>query len=166
MHRDLQEDPTRSTTSAEIPGVIAPPPLVYLIPLLLSLVVHWRIPSALLPHPWPVVVGPVLLIIGLLLGSPALMAFRRAKTNPQPWRPSTALVIDGPYRFSRNPMYVGFTLIYLGITCWVNSRWPLVALVIVLPVMHYLVIRREERYMERRFGDAYRAYRRRVRRWI
>ena len=152
--------------SAEIAGVIAPPPLVYLLPLLLSLVVHWRFPSALLPHPWPFVVGPLLLLIGLLLGSPALMAFRRAKTDPQPWRPSTALVIEGPYRFTRNPMYVGFTLIYLGITCWVNSRWPLVALVIVLPVMHYLVIRREERYMERRFGDAYRAYRRRVRRWI
>ena len=152
--------------SAEIAGVIAPPPLVYLLPLLLSLVVHWRFPSALLPHPWPFVVGPLLLLIGLLLGSPALMAFRRAKTDPQPWRPSTALVIEGPYRFTRNPMYVGFTLIYLGITCWVNSRWPLVALVIVLPVMHYLVIRREERYMERRFGDAYRVYRRRVRRWI
>ena len=166
MNRDVRESIQERPAADDVPGVIAPPPLVYLLPLLLSFAVHWRIPSALLPHPWSFVVGPLLLFIGLLLVIPALTAFRRLKTHPQPWRPSTALVIEGPYRITRNPMYVGFTLLSLGITCWVNSRWPLVALVIVLPVMQYLVIRREERYMERRFGDQYRDYRRRVRRWI
>lgn len=162
----VREPATPSPADDTIPGVIAPPPLIYLIPLLLALVVHWRVPRALLPPPWPIVAGPLLLVAGLLLISPALMAFRRAKTKPQPWRPSTALVIAGPYRFTRNPMYVGFTLIHLGITCWVNSVWPLAALVVVLPVMQQFVIRREERYMEIRFGDDYRAYMRRVRRWL
>lgn len=152
--------------AGDIPHVIAPPPLLYLVPLLLALLVHWRAPLALLPEPWPIVLGPLLIITGLLFGMPALAAFRRAKTRPQPWRPSTALVIEGPYRFTRNPMYVGFTLIHLGITCAVNSVWPLVALVVVLPVMQRFVIQREEQYMERRFGDAYRQYLTQVRRWL
>ncbi|HYW51590.1 MAG TPA: isoprenylcysteine carboxylmethyltransferase family protein [Gemmatimonadaceae bacterium] len=151
---------------SDIPNVIAPPPLIYLVPLLLALALHWRMPMSLLPSPWPLIAGPVLFIAGLCLVMPALAAFGRAKTRPQPWRPSTALVIEGPYRFTRNPMYVGFTLIHLGITCAVNSVWPLLSLVIVLPVMQLFVIRREERYMERRFGAAYREYMTRVRRWI
>jgi protein-S-isoprenylcysteine O-methyltransferase Ste14 len=97
---------------------------------------------------------------------PAVLAFRRAGTHPQPWRPATALVVTGPYRFSRNPMYVGATLFYIGISFWVNSLWPLLLLPVVLVIMSRGVIAREEAYLERLFGDEYRSYRSRVRRWL
>lgn len=153
--------------AADIPHVLAPPPLLYLIPLLATLAIGiWR-PWPVLPPPWPFVVGPALVAAGAFLLTPAIGAFRSAKTNPKPWKPTTTLVIAGPYRFTRNPMYLGFTCVYLGIALWANSLWPLPALaLVVLPVMQRFVIRREERYLERKFGDPYRAYLRSVRRWF
>jgi protein-S-isoprenylcysteine O-methyltransferase Ste14 len=96
----------------------------------------------------------------------AILAFRRAGTSPNPWRPTTAMVTGGPYRLSRNPMYLGFTLLYLGAACWANSLWLLLFLPVILALMQQLVILREERYLERRFGAEYVGYRNRVRRWI
>jgi protein-S-isoprenylcysteine O-methyltransferase Ste14 len=147
--------------------VVAPPPLIYLLPLVVALAVgRWQ-PSPVLPGRWPLLVGPAFLIAGCCLLWPALSAFRKARTNPKPWKPSTTLVTAGPYRFTRNPMYLGFTCIYLGVALWVNSLWPLLALLlVVLPVMQQFVIRREERYLERTFGAPYRAYLETVRRWI
>jgi protein-S-isoprenylcysteine O-methyltransferase Ste14 len=110
-------------------------------------------------------VGVAVLLLGLV-ALPALRQFIRAGTHPEPWKPTTALVTDGPYRFSRNPMYLGFTFIYLGVACWVNTAWPVVLLPLVLLVMQYGVILREEAYLERKFGEEYRAFRRRVRRWL
>lgn len=153
------------SSEPDTPGVIAPPPLVFGVPLLLALGVNAINPRSLLPAPWPMLLGLACLAVGLL-ALPALFAFRRAGTRPEPWKPSTALVISGPYRFTRNPMYVGMTAIYLGITFWVNTPWPLPLLPLVLVVMQYGVIAREETYMERRFGAEYRAYRERVRRWL
>lgn len=153
------------SSTPDTPGVIAPPPLVFGVPLLLALGVNAINPRSLLPAPWPVVLGPACLAVGLL-ALPALYAFWRAGTRPEPWKPSTALVVSGPYRFTRNPMYVGMTAIYLSVTFWVNTPWPLPLLPLVLGVMRYGVIAREETYMERRFGAEYRAYRGRVRRWL
>jgi protein-S-isoprenylcysteine O-methyltransferase Ste14 len=107
----------------------------------------------------------VALLLGLIV-LPALLAFRRARTSPKPWKPTTALVTTGPYRFTRNPMYLGFTLLYLSTTVWVNTMWPVLFLPLVLLLMHYGVIIREEAYLERVFGEAYQTYRRRVRRWL
>ena len=153
------------SSTPDTPGVIAPPPLVFGVPLLLALGVNAINPRSLLPAPWPMILGPACLAVGLL-ALPALFAFWRAGTRPEPWKPSTALVISGPYRFTRNPMYVGMTAIYLGITFWVNTPWPLPLLPLVLAVMQYGVVAREETYMERRFGAEYRAYMERVRRWL
>lgn len=151
--------------SKDIPHVIAPPPLIYGVPLLAGLLLNHY-------HPWPAlpaeaarIAGPVCVLLGLV-GLPALIAFVRAGTHPEPWKPATALVLTGPYRFTRNPMYLGFALLYLGTSLWVNTVWPLLALPLVLLVMHFGVIRREEDYLERRFGEPYRTYRAQVRRWI
>lgn len=149
----------------DTPGVIAPPPLIYLVPLGLGLLLHrWR-PVGLLPERLALPVGVAVLLLGLVT-LPALRQFIRAGTRPEPWQPATALVTDGPYRFSRNPMYLGFTFIYLGVACWVNTAWPVALLPLVLLVMQYGVILREEAYLERKFGEEYRAFRRRVRRWL
>jgi protein-S-isoprenylcysteine O-methyltransferase Ste14 len=145
--------------------VIAPPPLIYGLPLLAGLILQYLRPQPVLPARWAIVLGSVFTLFGLV-GLPAVVAFRRAGTHPEPWRPSTALVVTGPYRLTRNPMYVGFTFLYLGISFWVNTLWPLIALPAILLIMQHGVVVREEAYLERRFGDAYRAYRARVRRWL
>ncbi len=150
----------------DIPHVIAPPPLLYLVPLVLGLTAdHWWPFDTSLPTLARWIVAALCLgLSGLLVA--AILAFRRARTHPEPWKPTTALVVDGPYRFTRNPMYVGFTLIYTGIALLADSAWPLLLLPAVLLVMQRFVIRREERYLERKFGDAYRAYCASVRRWV
>lgn len=108
----------------------------------------------------------MLAVAGSILFSLCFERFRRAGTNVPSWQPSTALVTGGPYRFSRNPIYLAQTLIYLGLACGYGSAWPLALLPAVLIVMHHGVIRREERYLAARFGAAYRAYSASVRRWL
>jgi protein-S-isoprenylcysteine O-methyltransferase Ste14 len=149
----------------DIAHVLAPPPLLYLGPLVVGLAVDRWWPFGILPAPWRWIAGALCLgVSGLLVA--AILAFRRARTRPEPWKPTTALVVDGPYRFTRNPMYLGFTLIYAGVALLANSGWPFGLLPGVLVVMQLFVIRREERYLERKFGDAYRAYCATVRRWL
>lgn len=147
------------------PGVIAPPPLIYALPLFIGLVLHHFRPLRALPPHWASIAGPLLTGLGLI-GLPAIIAFHRAGTPPQPWRPTTTLVRSGPYRLTRNPMYLGFTLLYLGVSLWVDSLWPPLFLPVVLVVMTRGVIVREEAYLERRFGDSFREYRAEVRRWL
>ena len=152
--------------ASDIPHVIAPPPLIFGVPLALTLLADRWWPRALLPQPWPVILGPLLILVSLLFLYPAIQVFKRARTNPKPWKPTTALVRNGPYRLTRNPMYVGFTCFYLGVTLWANAALSLAALPVVLVVMDVFVIRREERYLARKFGDSYRQYVAAVRRWI
>jgi protein-S-isoprenylcysteine O-methyltransferase Ste14 len=91
---------------------------------------------------------------------------RRAGTNVDPYEPATAVVTEGPYRFTRNPMYVGFTLMYVGISALANALLPILLLPAVQQLMRRGVIEREERYLERKFGDEYRRYKESVGRWI
>jgi protein-S-isoprenylcysteine O-methyltransferase Ste14 len=149
---------------AETPGVVAPPPLLYAVPLAAGLVAQHYRPQPVLPLLLGRVVGIGLVFLGFI-AFVAIAAFRRAGTSPNLWKPATALVVSGPYRWTRNPMYVGLTLWYLGITAWVNSLWPLLALPLALLLMEYGVIRREETYLERQFGEEYRRYKATVRRW-
>ena len=149
----------------DIPHVIAPPPILYAVPLAVGLVLNHFLPLATLPAPWPRRVGVLFGALGLI-ALPAIMAFRRAQTDPRPWKPSAALVLAGPYRFTRNPMYLGFTFIYIGVSLWLDALWPILFLPVVLVVMTRGVIAREEAYLERRFGEPYRAYRAKVRRWL
>lgn len=128
------------------------------------LIHHWH-PILILPIGLGAPLGIGALLLGMVL-FPAVLSFWRAKTSPKPWKPTTALVTDGPYRLTRNPMDLGFSLLDLGISFWVNSAWPVVCLPLILVVMQRAVIAREEAYLETLFGDEYRDYRRRVRRWL
>jgi protein-S-isoprenylcysteine O-methyltransferase Ste14 len=92
--------------------------------------------------------------------------FAAAGTNVPPTLPTTALVVDGIYRRTRNPLYLGLTLVYLGLGVAAGSLWAIGLVVPLLWVINVGVVKREERYLERTFGDAYRAYKARVRRWI
>lgn len=91
---------------------------------------------------------------------------RRAGTNVLPGKPTLSIVTGGPFRFSRNPLYIAGSVLYLGLTLISNSAWPLVLSVPMLVVLDWGIVRREERYLEAKFGGDYLAYKTRVRRWL
>lgn len=148
------------------PGVVVLPPLLFAGAFAIGLILHWL-------HPISILRGAITLCLGIALcvvsGWFALWAehtMKKAGTNINPLRPATALVTSGPFRFCRNPLYLSLVLLYLGLALAMNRLWPLVLLVPALVVLHYGVILREERYLEAKFGDAYRDYRASVRRWL
>ncbi len=148
------------------PGVAAPPPLIYAGGFALGYLIENFLPTALFPEFMSACVGWSLIAIGVLITAFALSAFRRARTPVNPYAQTTALVTGGPFRFSRNPLYLALTVIYLGAAGLLNSLWPVLLLPGVLWFMHWGVIIREERYLERRLGPAYQEYKARVRRWL
>ena len=156
----------RLTNPRDTPGVIAPPPLILLGFVLLGLALDWLRPAAFLPSAVQYAVGAALIALALALAAAAIVCFTRAGTNVPTRQPATALVVAGPYRFSRNPIYVGMILLVLGIGVMVDSVWLIGLALPFAFVLRYGVIAREERYLAAKFGDAYRAYRERVRRWL
>lgn len=155
--------PSRNPDS---PGVLVWPPVLYGGGFVVGLVLGRLLPLGGLPRAPARIAGAVCVTAGLALARWGEQVMRRAGTNVRPDRPSSALVIDGPFRYTRNPLYVGLTLLYAGVALLIPSTWPLVLLVPVLLVMRWGVIAREERYLERKFGAAYRIYLARVRRWL
>jgi len=154
-------------TLPDNPGVIAPPPLIFAGSLLIGLLLHKRFPARFLPRGGTrVLTGGLLVTIAALLVRQAFGEMQRAHTSPNPHEPVTTIVVDGPYRFTRNPIYLAFTLFYAGIAVIANSLWTMLLLPLVLLIMRQGVIEREERYLERKFGDTYLRYKESVRRWI
>ena len=149
-------------------GVVVPPPLIYAGVLVFALAMDALLggPSIGLDGTPRMIAGGVLLAVGFAIPLIASAQFKMAGTEVRPWKPSTALVTTGVYRFTRNPMYLGLTLIYAGIALLADSVITLLCLVPLLAVIHYGVIKREEHYLEIIFGESYREYKRRVRRWI
>ncbi len=147
-------------------GVIAPPPVIYLAFLSIGFGADALWPAAMLPQGPRYAAGIGAIVLGLVLGFSAFRQFRRHDTSVKPHEPSTALITAGPYRYSRNPIYLALSLLYAGIAIAADSPWILALLAPLLIVMHYGVINREERYLERKFADDYRRYRSSVRRWL
>lgn len=155
-----------SPAPSQSAGVRIDPQLIYLIPLIVGLPIgRWR-PLPIVPAWLGTPLGVALIVLGIAVLAAAVRLFKSGRTSIQPWEPSTALLTSGLYRFSRNPIYLGYTLLYLGAACWLNSAWPFLLLPVVFGAMHRLVIAREERYLESRFGSEYLAFKRRVRRWL
>ena len=154
--------------AGDTPGVIAPPPLLFLGALALAAALDFGSlrASTGLPGRFRFGVGAVLAVGAVGLALAALWRFRKAGTAAEPWRPSTALVTGGVYRFTRNPMYLAMTLLYLGLALAMDSGVALALLPPLLAVVQAGVISREERYLEGKFRDEYRRYRATVRRWI
>ena len=137
---------------ADNAGVIVRPPVLYVAALATMLVLRWlwRLPIFGGGVFWPGL-ALVALAVGLLIwGRRTLVT---GGTNVDPSLPSTAVVTSGPYRFSRNPLYVGLAVVYLGLTLALDTWWGIGLLAVVLIVMHQGVIQREERYLEGKFGD-------------
>jgi protein-S-isoprenylcysteine O-methyltransferase Ste14 len=148
------------------PGVVVWPPLLYGGALLLGLGLDRLLPIGSLPVLPARLLGAVCLVAGGAVARWGERAMRQAGTNIRPDQPTTALVTAGPFRFTRNPLYIGLTLLSAALALLIPSTWALLLLVPVLLVMRWGVIAREERYLEGKFGEAYRAYLGRVRRWL
>ncbi len=138
---------------ADNPGVIAPPPLIYAGALLAGLVATKVYPVSFLPRGASRVFGWPSVAAGLAIGLLGFREMRRAGTNVDPYHPATAIVTEGPYRYTRNPLYVGMTLMYAGFAARANALPAVLLLPAVLAVMRRGVIEREERYLERKFGE-------------
>jgi protein-S-isoprenylcysteine O-methyltransferase Ste14 len=150
----------------ETPNVISFPPLVFAGAFGLGLLLYWLIPSHSFSCEFLRAAGGMLGLTGSSLGIWGVYALRRAGTGLRPSSPVTVLVTNGPYRYSRNPLYLALTIIYVGGTMSLGDWWPLVTLVPALAFVHWRIVWREEEYLEVRFGDEYRAYKARVRRWV
>lgn len=150
-------------------GVRIFPPFIYAGLFALGYAAHWFVPLHLWPDGTPPAlraIAWILIAVWLGLSASAVFLFRRAGTTPNPMQPTTAIVVHGPYRFTRNPMYVSLVALYVGGTLFVNSAWPLILLPVVVLLVQRQVIAYEEAYLEAKFGEEYRAYKARVRRWI
>lgn len=144
-----------------------PPPVLFLLALALGFALQWRWPWPLFAHAIAGrVAGGVLVALGVALSTWMVLHFRRAGTPVSPLLPARRLVVSGPYRYSRNPDYIGQALIHAGIALAANAAWVLLALAPALLLVRYAVIAREERYLRALFGEPYVAYCRRVRRWL
>lgn len=148
------------------PNVIAPPPLIFLSGLLLGGFVAWHYPFPILPNTIANVFGILLVVAALGIILTAWLQMRKAKTNIEPWKPTTTILDSGLYAVSRNPIYLAGIFVYLGMSCLFNSIWFLPLLPIVLFILYFGVILREEKYLEDKFGEEYLNYKKRVRRWI
>ena len=155
-----------SSLAPDHAGVHVPPPLIYAAGFGLGLLLQWSLSAPPIPLLGGRVAATLCVILWLVLFVPSISLFRRAHTHIVPSRPTTRLILCGPYRFTRNPMYVSLISLYVGLTLWFDALWPLALLPLVILTVRYGVIAREERYLERKFGRDYLLYKTRVRRWI
>ena len=153
--------------TADTAQVIIRPPLAWGLPVIAGLALNWLVPlpflPAVLPAGW---LGAVVFLVAVTLLAWAIVTITRASSNVPTNLPSTTIVESGPYRFTRNPIYLGMLLGLIGLAIAFDNLWLLMMLVPFALVIRYGVVAREEAYLERKFGDVYRAYLSRVRRWL
>jgi protein-S-isoprenylcysteine O-methyltransferase Ste14 len=148
------------------PGVRIPPPLFYATAVVGGWLLNRRWPLPMGGEPFRPLIAWLLFACFVLLMGSAIGSFRLKRTTVMPFRPASTLVVAGPYRYTRNPMYLAAALLVAALAGWLNTWWPLILLIPTIGIIQGYVIAREERYMHRRFGAEYDAYTRRVRRWI
>ena len=155
--------------AADTPKLPILPPYLYFIPFLAGVLLHHtvggdRIPTSALPVARPL--GWFLVALGVAINVSAWIAFLRARTPVLPTRPTTAIVTSGPYKFTRNPLYLSLAIVYLGMPLLLGYAWPYIFFPLVPFLVARLVISREESYLVRKFGVEYARYRDSVRRWL
>jgi protein-S-isoprenylcysteine O-methyltransferase Ste14 len=148
------------------PGIRVPPPLIYLLPLASGLLLDRRLHIPFLPRRVARIIGWPLVGGGVALAGWSFRTMRAAETTIRPDKPVSKLIQDGPFRYSRNPLYLSDAMLYAGIAVLRNSLWAILLLPLGVYVIQREVIGREERYLERTFGEEYLDYKARVRRWV
>jgi protein-S-isoprenylcysteine O-methyltransferase Ste14 len=148
------------------PGVIAFPPLIWLVNAVISLLVHLFMRVPIISYSICLVCGIVFIILAPTLALSALRTMKAAGTNVHPSEPALVIVRDGPFRFTRNPMYLALCLLQVALGFFLNDWITLLFVVPLALIFHYGVVLREERYLTAKFGEPYLQYKREVRRWI
>lgn len=142
------------------------PPVILLLSIGLQIALHkWLPVTTVLPAPWHWI-GALFIVCGAAVMAGPVLSFHRRETTIVPFQESSALVTEGMYRYTRNPMYVSMVLILIGVAALTGSLSPFAVPLLFVPVLNARVIRHEEAMLEERFGDVYREYCRRVRRWL
>ena len=145
-----------------------PPPLIFLIYVLLGVAVHYAVMPLRIPvaRIFSAAGGAFVLLVGVDLVVLARIHFSRTGQSPIPWKPSPELILQGPYKFTRNPMYVGVTIIQIGLGITFNNLWISLFAPLALLTTHFVAVLPEERYLSEKFGDSYKTYLTRVRRYL
>ena len=147
-------------------GVIAPPPAIYLIAVLIGLMTDYFFPFSFMPESFQLPIGLLIILPSVTLAALSFREFKKAETNVDPYKPSTAIITSGPFRYTRNPLYVTLSFVIIGVGIWLDNIWIIAMLVPVLILMHYGVIKKEEQYLTKKFGDKYLKYKETVPRWF
>jgi protein-S-isoprenylcysteine O-methyltransferase Ste14 len=148
------------------PGLKFPPPLLVVVVIGLGYVADWLMPLPITAGDLLWLTGIAIIVISAMLALSALFHFLEAKTHVEPWHPTTTIIEKGVFRYSRNPIYLAFCSATVGSGLALNSWWVVVGVVPLAYLLQRLVIRREEAYLENKFGKVYLDYKQRVRRWI
>ena len=155
-----------SDISSDAPSVKIIPPLVYLAGLVIGFLANIWMPIKVVPSLVAWTSGGILIFCGAVLAGSAVFKFKDVGTTVRPDRAASTLVIVGPYKITRNPMYLGLAFVYLGVAVAGQSVWALILLPVVLTIIQRRAIEPEEAFLERRFGADYVGYKEKVRRWI
>jgi len=154
------------TTDKKGPAVKFPPPLIFIVFLLVGYGLYQIAPIGLSMTEWGKFVGSALMTGSLVILLVLLMAYLRAKTSIEPWKPTSHLITTGLYAYSRNPIYAAFCLLSIGIGFYLNSLWVVLSFLPSALAVYYIAIRKEEAYLTLKFGTQYLAYKDKVRRWL
>jgi protein-S-isoprenylcysteine O-methyltransferase Ste14 len=157
---------TKVNTNADHSKITVDAPVLLAIAIVLTILLQRFVPLPFFPSLPSRIVGAILFFGGFALGMPAFRGMLRAKTSPNPHRPATALVREGTYRFTRNPMYLGMLCWYAGISIFFQNPWFILFLPLLVWSITNWVIIPEEKYLEEKFGRDYLDFKSRVRRWI
>ena len=147
-------------------GVVAPAPVIYGTAIAVGLAAEFALPIALLPRPVGFWLGGVIIAISIPIVVSAFRALARARTAFDVRKSTTSIVTDGAFRYSRNPTYLSLTLLHVGVALVLGSLWVLLMVVPAVAAIHWSIVLREERYLAAKFGEEYRSYTTKVRRWI
>ncbi len=165
-HMSSARQPPRDAITASVANPVVRPPLVVLASLLAGAVLTVAWPLSFVPHVLGLPVGCLLVAMAAALFTYSIKQFRMAGTPVPGDKPATAIVGTGPYRFSRNPIYLAFFALQLGLAILVNSLWLVATLIPTVAIIAVVVVPREERYLTGRFGSEYLQYKASVRRWL
>lgn len=148
------------------PGLKFPPPLLVAVIIGSGYLIDLVVPLPVLSMELVWLSGAALIVVALLIALTALFQFLEAKTHVEPWQPTTAIIKQGVFRYSRNPIYLAFCIATVGGGLVLNSWWVLIGVLPLIWLLQQLVIQHEEAYLERKFGKDYLDYKQRVRRWL
>lgn len=153
-------------TNTDHPHVVLNPFIIYFGLAVAAVLLQKYLPLPFIPAQAARITGAVMVVLNFIFGLPALIGMLRAKTSPNPGRPATSLLLSGPYKISRNPMYIGLTLLFAGLLFYFQNPWGLFFVPAAIWLITVWVVLPEEKYLEKKFGEEYIRYRSSVRRWI